>query len=239
MNLLILLISYVCTFNISTPKTMKTLQVEKINQKVEEAVQIPALLDQYKVTFQTIGSVNWNTFPYRPMVQFRMAYTDQGLLLHYVVREEKTRAKYAKDGDPVWTDSCVEFFVIPGEGHYYNFECNCIGTLLLNGGKERKNRTDSPQTIKDKVKRWTSLPHQTFETPREEDEWQVALLIPYEAFFLENIVTLEGKTIRANFYKCGDELPTPHYVSWNPIESPKPNFHLPNFFGAVELKSSK
>ncbi|MBC7416687.1 MAG: hypothetical protein H7325_00845, partial [Pedobacter sp.] len=31
--------------------------------------------------------------------------------------------------------------------------------------------------------------------------------------------------------KCGDDLPKPHYLSWNPITNvAEPNFHLPEFF---------
>jgi hypothetical protein len=40
----------------------------------------------------------------------------------------------------------------------------------------------------------------------------------------------------ANFYKCGDETPEPHFLSWNPIDLPKPNFHVPQFFGQLELE---
>ena len=46
--------------------------------------------------------------------------------------------------------------------------------------------------------------------------WEVALVIPYSAFFLHDITSLDGKTLRANFYKCGDKLQTPHFLSWNP-----------------------
>lgn len=34
----------------------------------------------------------------------------------------------------------------------------------------------------------------------------------------------------ANFYKCGDDLPAPYYLSWNKIIAPKPDFHYPDFF---------
>jgi hypothetical protein len=37
----------------------------------------------------------------------------------------------------------------------------------------------------------------------------------------------------ANFYKCGDELPTPHFLSWNPIEWKEPSFHRPEQFGKL------
>ena len=42
--------------------------------------------------------------------------------------------------------------------------------------------------------------------------------------------------IIANFYKCGDKLQTPHFLSWNPIDLEKPNFHCPEFFGMLRFK---
>ena len=42
-------------------------------------------------------------------------------------------------------------------------------------------------------------------------------------------------SIRANFYKCGDKTAHPHYLSWSPIDTPKPDFHRPDFFGELLL----
>ncbi|MDD2936708.1 MAG: carbohydrate-binding family 9-like protein, partial [Proteiniphilum sp.] len=28
----------------------------------------------------------------------------------------------------------------------------------------------------------------------------------------------------------------PHFISWSPIDLPKPNFHVPQFFGLLELE---
>ncbi len=39
------------------------------------------------------------------------------------------------------------------------------------------------------------------------------------------------RSARGNFYKCGDETKSEHYGMWNNIDSPKPNFHLPECFG--------
>ena len=44
------------------------------------------------------------------------------------------------------------------------------------------------------------------------------------------------KEIKANFYKCGDELQTPHFLSWNPIQIEQPDFHRPDFFGTLEFE---
>ena len=39
-----------------------------------------------------------------------------------------------------------------------------------------------------------------------------------------------------NVYKCGDNLSQPHFLSWQPIHTDKPNFHVPQFFGEVEFE---
>ena len=49
-------------------------------------------------------------------------------------------------------------------------------------------------------------------------------------------LSLKGKTLRANFYKCGDKLQQMHFLSWNPIDVPKPDFHRPDFFGEVTFQ---
>jgi hypothetical protein len=41
--------------------------------------------------------------------------------------------------------------------------------------------------------------------------------------------------IMGNFYKCADETISPHYLSWNPIDAPAPDFHRPEFFGEIHF----
>ena len=43
----------------------------------------------------------------------------------------------------------------------------------------------------------------------------------------------DGLQARGNFYKCGDGLPVPHFVSWAPIDTPNPDFHRPEFFDTI------
>ena len=83
---------------------------------------------------------------------------------------------------------------------------------------------------------WSSLGREDFEERIGECSWEVALVIPYSAFFMHNVTSLGGKTIRANFYKCGDKLQTPHFLSWSPIDLEKPNFHCPEFFGELHFE---
>ena len=73
---------------------------------------------------------------------------------------------------------------------------------------------------------------------KSETEWTV------EAFFtLDFIGKTFGKTefsrgevLKGNFYKCGDKTAIPHFGMWSPIDSEKPNFHQPQFFGEMVIE---
>lgn len=216
---------------------MKELDVKKVSMANIPVESVPALLDEEKVAFQPVNTVNWAAYPYCPDVKFRMAYADNAILIHYKVKENSIRAVAGRDNGPVWEDSCVEFFSVPAEdGVYYNMECNCAGRLLIGAGAGRNGRRHAPQEVLDTVQRWSSLGREDFEERVGECSWEVALVIPYSAFFMHNITSLGGKTIRANFYKCGDKLQTPHFLSWSPIDLEKPNFHCPEFFGELHFE---
>lgn len=208
------------------------MKLKKINVNAIEASSIPELFSRTGVEYHSIGCVNWKEYAYKPEVTFGISYNDQGVLLHFKVREESVRAKYGEDNGAVWTDSCVEFFSIPAQdGVYYNIECNCIGTVLVGAGPVRNGREHASHEVTKLIKRWSSLGTTPFDERIGETEWEVALVIPYAVFFKHQLTSLAGNTIKANFYKCGDELQTPHFLSWNPIGIEKPDFHRPDFFG--------
>lgn len=216
---------------------MKELNVRKVSAANVPVEAIPALLNQEKIDFQPIATVNWADYPYQPSVQFRLAHTGDSLLLHFKVKEASVRAVAQADNGRVWEDSCVEFFSVPaGDGVYYNLECNCAGTLLVGGGADRKDRQRATQEVLDRVQRWASLGRQPFDERVGECSWEVALVVPASTFFLHDLKDFTGRDVRANFYKCGDLLQTPHFLSWNPIELEKPNFHCPQFFGLLHFE---
>ena len=213
------------------------MNIRRISIESCQPEAIPQLLDEAKIAFEPIACVNWAEFPYRPDVKFRIAHTGKALLVHYKVHEKSVRAHYGNDNGSVWTDSCVEFFSIPaGDNIYYNIECNCAGTILVEAGAPgQKPRERAPLDTVAKIQRWASLGREPFEERVGDVEWEMALYIPLEVFFKHRIEAL-GSTLRANFYKCGDELQTPHFLSWNPIALPKPNFHCPEFFGTLDVE---
>lgn len=216
---------------------MKTISVSRLAALPQEASQVPEVLDAMAVPFEPIDTLNWpEKYPYCPDVKFRIAWCPEGLVVHYKVSEQSVRATYGEDDGDVWTDSCVECFIRNAdEDFYYNIECNCIGTLLI-GSRIETNRSRLPLEITSKVKRWASLGREVFGERVEATAWEVALVIPVSVFEGHPINLEEGGKLRANFYKCGDDLPVPHFVSWNPITTEKPNFHRPECFGELVLK---
>lgn len=214
---------------------MKELHIRKLT--IEEEIspeQIASLFAKEHVTYQTVDTVNWKEYPYKPEMKFGIAHTGDRILLHYRITEQSVRAVAPTDNGRVWEDACAEFFIQPEEGEnvYYNFECNCAGTLLIEFGPVG-NRTHAPLTVLESVKRWASLGRTPFDEKIGLCTWDLALVIPATALFHHSIKSLDGKTTRANFYKCGDLLQTPHFLSWSPIDLPKPCFHCPDFFGKI------
>ena len=83
------------------------------------------------------------------------------------------------------------------------------------------------------IERYPSLGGENFALRNGETAWSIIEVIPVTTLFNHSIGSWEGKTMRANFYKCGDNLPNPPFLSWNAIDFERPNFHLPEFFGEV------
>lgn len=213
----------------------KTLSVKKIKcTALPDGPDVGTLLDKNQIEFHSLDVVNWKDYPYKPEVSFRIAHTGKDILLHYKVKEASVRAVAYQDNGKVWEDACVEFFLSPeSDSCYYNFECNCIGKLLIQGGIVNENRPLASQEVLGMVKRWSSLGTEPFEEKIGECSWELTMVIPVSAFFKHSIDTLEGKKMKGNFYKCGDKLQSPHFLSWNPIRLAHPMFHCPAFFGTL------
>lgn len=216
---------------------MRSLIVPRIAMLPQEATEVPHMLNTMCVPFESVNEVNWpNEYPYRPEVSFRMAWCPEGIVLHYRVSEQSVRAVYGEDDGKVWTDSCVECFIRNADKDtYYNIECNCVGTLLIGLRGNDCGRCHMSLEEMARVKRWASLGRKPFGERVEPTNWELALVIPSSVFAKYPIQLEQGVRLRANIYKCGDELPVPHFVSWNPIHVEKPNFHRPDYFGELVL----
>lgn len=213
----------------------KTLTVKKLDEQVSDAAKVGEALDKAHIPFQKIDTVNWAEFPYSPNVEFRAAHTGDSLLLNYKVTEEAVRAAAPTDNGPVWEDSCVEFFATFDDKNYQNIECNCVGTILSAVGPDREHRQPAPEELLAGVKRHSTLKKESLPADGPVS-WEVSLIIPVETYFATGMKSFAGVNAHGNFYKCGDKLPTPHYLSWNPIGVANPDFHRPEYFGDIHFE---
>ena len=176
----------------------------------------------------------WPQYPYKPSASFKIAYSEQAIVLNYLVEEQFMRLNSFASNDPVWEDSCVEFFIAFSDDHYYNLEFNAMGVALVGyGSQEKGSRQRLPDTEIDQIQSFSEIKKLM---QGEAIHWNLGLYIPLSIFKREEISTWRGMQCRANFYKCGDLLPDPHFQSWTPIAHPCPNFHLPEFFGSIEFE---
>lgn len=181
-----------------------------------------------------IALMSWPSHDEKPVVKFAIAYNKDCIFLKYYVTEKSIQAKYRRINDPVYKDSCVEFFIsFRGEKEYYNLEFNCLGTGCVGFGANRDDRKLLPYETVSKIRHKAALKVSNYNNPMK--SWELTLAIPAGVFSEHSLTNFEGEISRANFYKCGDELPHPHYLSWNSITAPEPNFHLPEFFGEMEF----
>lgn len=181
-----------------------------------------------------IATVNWpDEYPYQPAVDFQIAHAGDRLFLHYRVAEDFVRANYIRPNEAVWEDSCVEFFLsLDDRKTYFNFEFNVLGTGLIGyGGAIKSSRKRlAPATI-EMVSTATSVLNID-----GKKTWNIVLAIPAAIFAEQGLTSFDACQAHANFYKCGDALPVPHFISWAPIDHPSPNFHLPEYFGALTFE---
>ena len=181
-----------------------------------------------------IGHAEWKEYPYRPDVTFSVARSSTHLAVLYHVRGLDLRAIAMEDNGQVWEDSCCEMFVAdPSDGTYYNFEMNCIGTLL---GAKRRTREEcthySPEALS-AVIRHSTLARKQRDLQDKIFGWSAAMVIPFAMIGIdpENLPS----SVRANFYKCADKSAHPHFLAWNRVETDKPDFHRPEYFGELRF----
>lgn len=214
---------------------MRTLSIPYIPRLDERPTweTVEPILDQYAVK-APIATVNWPEYPERPEVEALIARSSHSLFLKFDVTEQSVRGTYTDDGSPVYQDSCVEFFVRhPDDRRYLNFEFNCLGTCDAARRQSRELAAPLVPTEYQRIRRHASLGRTPVAIDDKATSWRLLIEIPFELMDL-NPKALPS-ALRVNFYKCGDLTKRPHFLSWNPIELPTPNFHCPEYFGEALL----
>ena len=183
--------------------------------------------------FHRLTNYHWESDPpYRPDTYFKMGVVEDELVATLKCYEENPRAVYSKPDDPMYKDSCLEFFVAPLEEkeEYINVEMNSTGAFLCEFGKGKYDRVF--------ISSLTEL-SPIVESFKGEDLqgafWGVTVKLT-KAFLQELYKTenIDFTTVKANFYKCGDDCEFQHYLAFSPVTTLPPGFHNPECFAVFK-----
>jgi len=177
-----------------------------------------------------------------PKVNLALVSNSKGFHGRFGVFDFSLLAVCTEDMMPVWEDSCVEIFLKPKDsvGHLA-FEFNCIGALYATyvkdekivNGKFSQEILFTPDDCK-QIQRKSKLSNRIYPEKFEKVYWTIEFFIPFLIIgkYFGNVF-LNKKVYYANFFKCGDKLKNPHWISWNKLN--KLNFHVEKDFGEIIL----
>lgn len=187
-----------------------------------------------------INHFQWNCVT-KPQAFGYMGYLEgEGLYVEIRVLEKEPLRRCMHHHDMVCKDSAVEVFLafaeqgmpVSNDDMYLNFEVNANGAMYAKYGFGRKGR----QFLSDEAYAATGV-----KSVIDEEGWTMSMLVPED--FLGNVCGFSpdgcGKEMYCNFYKISEDPDVEHYGSFSPIESEKPNFHLPVYFAKAIMAQGK
>ena len=172
----------------------------------------------------------WN-YPYAPKMTAQMTYESaKGIIVRLNCYEKDPFTRYTKPYDPVYTDSCMELFfnLFPERSKdYINLETNSNGAFIFSFGP---GRGDVRTHILPKLGIAPDV-----KITKDDESWCADIIIGIDALqaVYGEFELTSGHRFIANFYKCGQDGDNPHFITWNRIDTPKPDFHRPEFFGEI------
>jgi hypothetical protein len=249
-NVNILLLSFLPLFGltgkISNDEKFGVKEFEKhFTYVIKKASETPSFSAEWESKqWKNINSVSLKNYmgekpKHFPETIVKLQYDNDNIYVIFNVRDQYVKAVEKEINGKVWMDSCVEFFFSPGpdtDRGYFNFEANCKGVFLFeyhtDGGKI--NAFVKPEDYS-QVKIVHSLKRNVEQEFSEPLEWSIEYSMPFSV--LKKYMKVDqpgpGVTWRANFYKCADKTSHPHWLTWAPVDYPKPKFHLPEYFGKL------
>ncbi len=178
-----------------------------------------------------LNSYHWESSePYRPDTYFKLGIVNRDIVVFLKCYESSPRAVFENRDDPVYRDSCLEFFVKPlsFKDEYINVECNSKGVFLCEFGKGKYDRR-----FVSEFAALSPVVQPFYDNDEKGEYWGVKVTLTKE-FISELYCVAECEMVfdevRANFYKCGDDCETQHYLAFSPVTTLPPGFHNPECF---------
>ena len=193
----------------------------------EYIIPTVANLDWTKAEKQSIDQCTWSPNP-APAASVQALFVE-GDALYFRLESAAlpSRAENTEPDSAVWQDSCLECFLSFDGKNYVNLESNANGALRASLGTERHGR----RFLKD-----MAIPMPKTQPKLLENGWEMVFVVPCAAVeAIWGVKPESGLSFTGNFYSCGDLTPSPHFASWNYIDTPAPDFHRPEFFGKLVI----
>lgn len=180
---------------------------------------------------------------HHPLTRVKLCYDELGIYGIFEVIDCYIICRHKQFQDPVYKDSCVEFFLQPKPNKgYFNFEFNCCGTLLASyitdptripGGLKGVEYLRAEEGKNVQIR--TSLSSLIDVEITDPIDWKLTFFIPFKLLmtYVGKFKAGPGTDFRANFFKCADDSSHPHWAAWSPVE--QLNFHMPRCFGMLKL----
>jgi hypothetical protein len=154
-----------------------------------------------------------------------MAWDQEAIHVKLCACERPLAIRVMEDGGKVWEDSCLELFIRPDRSPaYLNIEINPLGAMIIGLGAGREERKDLLE-LKSRLGPLITLEPCT-------GRWEVSFKLP-----LAMLGEIYGDPVEplfwANLFKCGGV--DDHYGMWQEVQTAKPDFHRPEYFGALIL----
>lgn len=167
-----------------------------------------------------------------PKAYGQMGYIKgEGFYVRMTCEESNPRRTFVNFKDAVYQDSAMEVFLafpekreeLTNDVMYTNFEVNSNAAMYIAYGKGRKGRQFMPEKYLKLVDCQSAI---------EEERWSVSFFIPEKFLCTEcGVQEINSDTqMYCNFYKISESKEIEHYGSFSPIDSERPNFHLPVCF---------
>ena len=167
-----------------------------------------------------------SSYPYHCRACARAGMADNGLAVLMYAYETPVISRETHFGGSPCDDSCMEFFVSPFPEEtqaYLNIEINPSGIAHVGFGRDRYGRFVHKEPVE-------GMEIKTI--VREGEFWAVSFTVPFSLIGQHFGKTPEAITrMKGNFYKCSGALLHEHYGCWNHVDTAKPDFHRPEYFG--------
>lgn len=241
---LIALLLLIGLFSFST-KVHRDESVVYVISKLKEPLRVDGNWDKEpweKVKELDIQNYMGPVPGFKPISSAKMMYDDENLYLIFRVEDKFVRIQTQTPNGPVSEDSCVEFLFAPDATRplqYFNLEINAGGTPFLGYHMDgRKNHILVNEIDLKKIEIAHSLPSMLNNEMIKPITWTIECRVPLSILTKYSKLSLpeSGVSWKANFYKTSSKSTNPHWITWSPVHSARPDFHLPQYFGKLTFE---